>query len=74
MLYFRQAKWSKIEQPVAQSPGIAIKNLYEKGPEDQHFPRKSSSALKNRHSGTYIALEIKRNPEAAVQQTHAFRP
>ena len=41
MLYFRQAKWSKIEQPVAQSAGIAIKNLYEKGPKISIFQEKA---------------------------------
>jgi len=41
MLYFRQAKWSKIEQPVAQSAGITIKNLYEKGPKISIFQEKA---------------------------------
>jgi len=41
MLYFRQAKWSKIEQPVAQSAGIAIKNPYEKGPKISIFQEKA---------------------------------
>jgi hypothetical protein len=41
MLYFRQAKWSKIEQPMAQSTRIAIKNLYKKGPKISIFKEKA---------------------------------
>jgi hypothetical protein len=40
-MYFRQAKWSKIEQPVAQGAIIATKNLYKKGPKISIFQEKA---------------------------------